>query len=248
MLAAEEKAVVGDVEKVLNDAINNTKKNLLDQAQSQGSTPNPPTTSTALHMLSNKLSEHADALERAGSNSSLEAESSPAEAATQKLTLKRVASRTITARRFSTASPILPSKSDAPLLQAIAALRALGSTLEEQGKSDEAESVLGVITLLQTAAMNKHGSQKHMLTTVLDGSTPEEALGMQHWMEHVMGPRANTLAESSGIDKSATQNSELAHRLQKLSRKIPSLVDSSDAGKLDDALESVYGWIEQRLG
>lgn len=117
---------------------------------------------------------------------------------------------------------ITPTSSDAPLQQAIAALKALGATLEAQSKAEDAAAVVTIIELLRTQHFSRRETQKTMFKALVSGGdiTAEESIGLRQWVGDY---DSDDMDHESKADPAARQNSQLSARLMKWTRKLPSL-------------------------
>ena len=154
------------------------------------------------------------------------------------LKLKAAVSKVLHKRRFSNEA-ITPTKTDAPLQQAITHLKNMGAKLEADNKLDEAEGVLQVIELLHKSANHRRGSAKRIFSNLLKDATEQEALGMRQWVAD-----DDDAPLVSKTNSAATQNSLLSSRVMKWTRKIPRLaLASSSTAQLAHMLEhEVLNW------
>ena len=146
--------------------------------------------------------------------------------------LKKAATMMTLTRRFS-GELIAPKDGDAPLQQAITALKGLGAALESESKDEDAARVLEIINLLRVEHFQRKGSQKKIFDEILKDATPQEVMGMRQWVADDDGDVTPLVV----ADAAATQNSVLASRLMKWTRKIPKLVLGTDSALLAQMLE-----------
>ena len=154
--------------------------------------------------------------------------------------LKRAATLTIRAGRFAKTTDVsLQASRETPLQRAVNDLKDLGAALEGEGHSAQADQVVKIITELRSENSHRRASQARIFTELLKDATEAEASGMKQWV----GDDDSNSPLVTKFDTSATQNSVLASRVMKWTRRIPNVVADTDAGKLAQMLEhDVLRW------
>ena len=158
----------------------------------------------------------------------------PARGSSPATKFKRAVFKVVASRRFSEGA-YTPSTSDAPLQRAVAALKKLGASMESQAQVEDADSVNAIIELLHSQHFCRHGSSQRMMAEMLKDATSQEKLGLHQWV--AQADVDADISDPTG-NASATQNSELSHRLMKWTRSVPRLeLPSSDSARLAHILE-----------